>query len=52
LVLPRSADDVYEGVRQALKRVVPAERPQFYGRGEAAEEIVQALLRTPLERTA
>jgi UDP-GlcNAc3NAcA epimerase len=52
LVFPRSADDVYEGVRQALSRAIPSERPELYGRGEAAQKIADALSRRSPKYTA
>jgi UDP-GlcNAc3NAcA epimerase len=50
LVIPISAEHVHQGARRALARAVPIDRPQFYGRGRAAEEIVDALLVRALER--
>jgi UDP-GlcNAc3NAcA epimerase len=50
LVFPVSAEHVHQGAHRALARAVPIERPQFYGRGRAAEEITDALLDRTLER--
>lgn len=49
LVFPSSAEHVYQAAHLALARAVPFERPQFYGRGRAAEEIVDALIARTLE---
>jgi UDP-GlcNAc3NAcA epimerase len=51
LVFPVSAEHVHQGAHRALARAVPIERPQFYGRGRAAEEIADALLNRTLERS-
>ena len=48
LVFPASAKAVHEGLRDALARTPPAERPEFYGRGRTAEEIVEELVGRPV----